>query len=151
MRDKRAEAAHHAVRAAVEKGLLQRSATCELCGFNAPERRKLRLKFGLKWRIRIEGHHWRGYEYPLDVWWVCSRCNHQLCGKHDGSLTKEQARCIIRPFSLEEETRMLCEIAVTLARDPSMIARGYERMAEIGRMLIARMDAHKGQHVPQSS
>lgn len=40
---------------------------------------------------KLWGHHWRGYEYPLDVWWVCSSCN-RLLTVHDGTQTLEMAR-----------------------------------------------------------
>jgi hypothetical protein len=36
-------------------------------------------------------HHWHGYNYKLDVWWVCHSCNKKL-KFHDGSMTLEQAR-----------------------------------------------------------
>jgi hypothetical protein len=42
-------------------------------------------------KCRTWGHHWRGYEYPLDVWWVCSSCN-RLLDCHDGSVSLEEAR-----------------------------------------------------------
>jgi hypothetical protein len=40
---------------------------------------------------KLWGHHWRGYDYPCDVWWVCSSCN-RLLDVHDGSQTLEAAR-----------------------------------------------------------
>lgn len=42
--------------------------------------------------VVLVGHHWRGYDFPLEVWWVCRRCNVRLRGRHDGSLTLDQAR-----------------------------------------------------------
>lgn len=61
----------------VRRGTLLRPGTCDLCGNSNCE---------------IVGHHWRGYDFPLDVWWICPRCSNLLKGKHDGSMTKEQAR-----------------------------------------------------------
>lgn len=64
------------VNQAIGEGDLTRPITCELCG---------------KSRCRIVGHHWNGYNKPLDVWWICNRCNSALVDKHDGSLTKDEA------------------------------------------------------------
>lgn len=49
-------------------------------------------------------HHWRGYDYPTDVWWVCNPCNTLLSGKHDGSLTLAEAREYVGSGSSERET-----------------------------------------------
>ena len=51
--------ARELVRKAVRSGRLQRSQTCEQCGGKG----------------RIEGHHWAGYDCPLDVKWLCPRCH----------------------------------------------------------------------------
>ena len=78
-------AAHSKVKAAIKRGELIRPENCELCGLHV-------------WQLidnQIVAHHWRGYEYPLDVWWVCTRCNVRLHGKHDGSLSKHQAQQFI--------------------------------------------------------
>lgn len=42
--------------------------------------------------VAIVPHHFRGYDFPLDVWWVCRSCNRRLVNKHDDSLTIEEAR-----------------------------------------------------------
>jgi hypothetical protein len=65
------------LRRKVFKGDLIRPDICELCGTSLD---------------RIVGHHWRGYDYPFDVWWVCDSCNRLLKDHHDSSMTKEQAR-----------------------------------------------------------
>lgn len=67
--------AHRLVHKAKQAGQLVPLTSCELCGNSAQ---------------KIRAHHWRGYGYPLDVWWICCRCN-ALIKEHDGSLTKEQA------------------------------------------------------------
>src|SRR3990172_9659095 len=71
--------AHREVYKATKEGRLSRYDTCELC-----------LAKG-----RMSGHHYNGYDNPLDVWFICYSCNSQLRGYHDGSLTKEQARELI--------------------------------------------------------
>lgn len=74
---------------AIQKGALVRPDVCELCGVNAPEHNRL-AEF---WeQTRIVAHHWRGYLSPLDIWWICVSCNKKLRGKHDGKLSKDQAR-----------------------------------------------------------
>ena len=49
----------------------------------------------------IVAHHWNGYDHPLDVWWICRSCNRFLAGKHDGSLTLEQAKQYVKRCQLE--------------------------------------------------
>lgn len=65
------------VNAAIYRGELTRPNRCELCCAED---------------IFTVGHHWRGYDFPLDVWWICRSCNRKLKGIHDASLTKEQAQ-----------------------------------------------------------
>lgn len=72
----KAKDASNAVQRAVEKGELRRPGKCETCDTSTD----------------LSGHHHKGYGHPLDVWWICSACNRSLHGKHDGSLTIEQAR-----------------------------------------------------------
>lgn len=69
-----AEVARSKLRRAVTRGVLVRPDACVLCGAEGP----------------VFGHHFRGYAYPLDVWWVCISCNTRL-KVHDGSQTKEEA------------------------------------------------------------
>lgn len=79
---------------AIRCGGLVRPAVCEICGFDVDSYNNGRVRRGHP-RVfphkRIVAHHWRGYAFPLDVWWVCEKCNHDL-QEHDGSITKEQAR-----------------------------------------------------------
>lgn len=53
------------VRDSVRSGVLVKQNICELC--------KRKLKFA-----SIAGHHHRGYEYPLDVLWVCQPCHAKI-------------------------------------------------------------------------
>ena len=78
--------ATHMVNYAVKTGKLTRSTRCETCGA-VPVAEK---------RSAIVAHHWNGYDDPLNVMWVCYSCNHLLAHKHDGSLTKEQAKVFIK-------------------------------------------------------
>lgn len=71
--------AHMKVHQAVKEGRLTPSDACELCSSNG----------------KTVGHHYNGWDKPLDVWYICYSCNSQLRGYHDGSLTQEQARELI--------------------------------------------------------
>jgi hypothetical protein len=75
---------------AIDCGLLIRPNHCELCGRHAQDRLKpTTSKAG---KSIIVAHHWNGYDNPLDVWFICPSCNGKLKGRHDGSLTREEAR-----------------------------------------------------------
>jgi len=59
---------------------------CELCGSNK----------------NIVAHHHRGYDFPLDVWFICSSCNTRLKAPefHMGVVTKLEAQAIVlRPIA----------------------------------------------------
>lgn len=133
-----AQKASYLVNAAVREGRLQRQDTCELCGCSQQTYAAVWRFFGINRSPTLVGHHWNGYDHPLDVWWVCRRCNSALVGRHDGSLTIEQAREIVKPFSAKYEFRAACQIAVTVAsKYPDM--DGYGRMKEIGDWILANM------------
>lgn len=67
---------------ALRSGEIERRSDCELCGNS---------------RCEIVGHHWRGYDYPLDTLQICKRCNYILQGPeyHNGTVTKEQSRAVV--------------------------------------------------------
>jgi hypothetical protein len=97
--------AHGKVNAAIVKGTLIRPKNCELCG----ELDHIYRPTIHKWaRHNIIAHHWRGYEYPLDVWWICKSCNRRLHGCHDGTMTRDEAR---RFIGLRETGSQSCQIA----------------------------------------
>lgn len=73
------------VNKAIKAGLLVRLDTCELCNAKG----------------RTVTHHYNGYDKPLDVWHICYSCNISLAGRHDGSLTLEQAREFITQRNLK--------------------------------------------------
>lgn len=82
---------------AIEQGIIKRGTLCELCGIDTtiPLQKQVSLLKRDRDYPRIVGHHWKGYEYPLSVWWICLSCNTRLIGYHDGGLTKEDAQNII--------------------------------------------------------
>ena len=67
--------AYRIVHRAKQKGLLIPPCECQTCDVSTS----------------LCAHHWRGYQYPLDVWWVCRRCN-TLIQSHDGTMSIEQER-----------------------------------------------------------
>lgn len=52
--------AHNALYFAVKRGEIVRPDKCQVCDKESP---------------RIEGHHYKGYDRPLDVQWLCRRCH----------------------------------------------------------------------------
>lgn len=81
---------------AVKDGKLERPTVCQLCG-SVCESVDYVGRFGPCKRARIFAHHHNGYDHPLDVWWICYRCNARLNGRqfHNGTVTMEQARLLI--------------------------------------------------------
>ena len=76
---------------ATKMGIMNRPDICELCD-KKPD--KVTVDgFAVQ---SIVGHHWRGYDFPLDVWWICRPCNSKMRGKHDGVFSKEQARFFLK-------------------------------------------------------
>jgi hypothetical protein len=79
------------VTAAVRRGELIRPESCELCGRSKPA---ISPDIpGTRRKSIIVAHHHKGYDFPLDIWWVCQSCNVILKSKTD--LTKQQARTYI--------------------------------------------------------
>jgi hypothetical protein len=87
---------------AIKRGVLTRPSVCCLCGKSTerfiPADHFVAATLGIlevpETRL-IVAHHWRGYEHPLDVWWVCQSCNVKLGDRHDGSITVEEARILL--------------------------------------------------------
>lgn len=84
--------ARAAVAAAIRRGELTRLDVCELCGLSASD---YNARAGGGRRTSIVAHHWAGYDHPLEVWWVCRSCNTLLQHRHDGSLTRAEARALV--------------------------------------------------------
>lgn len=75
--------AHVLVSKAIRRGEMVPPSVCSVCGIDV-------VQYHLKYdgsniphaNPKIVAHHWRGYAYPLDIWWVCTSCNYHL--PHDG-------------------------------------------------------------------
>ena len=80
---------------AIKEGVLVRPTTCELCGCTKEQWESRHWIRAIGRRFQIMAHHWNGYDNPLDIWWICQKCNTLLPHKHDGSLTVEEARKIV--------------------------------------------------------
>lgn len=78
--DKVSNSAHAAVNFALKKGALIRPDVCELCGRHTRSDAQVPT---------IVAHHYKGYGYPLDIWWICRVCNKGLGQNID--ITREQA------------------------------------------------------------
>lgn len=74
------------VELAIKSGKMTRPDQCQVCT-KKPIDNKVPA---------IVGHHWNGYDDPLNVFWVCRSCNRFLAHKHDGSLNLEQAKTYVR-------------------------------------------------------
>jgi len=61
---------------AIEKGIIKRQDTCEICG------KSYRFSNG---RTAIQAHH-PDYNRPLDVMWLCQKCHHEW---HKNNKAKE--------------------------------------------------------------
>ena len=61
------------VNLAIKNGRLTRKDRCEVCGQKG----------------KTLAHHYRGYDYPYDVWFVCSKCNCRL--PHNKEMTIDEA------------------------------------------------------------
>lgn len=68
--------AHRAVRVAIRKGTLIKPEKCSDCG-----------KHG-----RLHAHHWKGYDNPLDVEWLCASCHASRHGRGPRARKNEQER-----------------------------------------------------------
>lgn len=62
--------AHRAVAKAIQEGKLTRPKKCEKCGEEPGN--------DIGGKSKIVAHHHKGYENPLDVQWLCQRCNIRL-------------------------------------------------------------------------
>jgi len=74
-----------ATQKAVRDGRLTKAQKCAVCRID-PQEIKTEVWHTAIRHKQLVAHHWRGYNYPLCVWWVCYSCNRKLTGKHDGSL-----------------------------------------------------------------
>ncbi len=75
---------------AIRNGTLKRGDTCQTCGD----------------KCETVAHHYKGYDKPFSVWWICRVCNANL-DVHDGSLTLEQARDYLRAIYVQKFVRRM--------------------------------------------
>ncbi len=100
--------AHRAIRNEVRTGRMIVPDRCELCG--TPDRK---CKNGRRY---LEGHHHKGYEFPLEVQWVCPSCHtkQEDCRRRKGTrhgnhkLTDDVVRVIrVSGLSVRELSKLL--------------------------------------------
>ncbi|KKN35553.1 hypothetical protein LCGC14_0782440 [marine sediment metagenome] len=85
--------AHRLINRSIKRGEIKRPRECETCG----AKQRIWHSFSNDKTI-IVAHHWRGYDHPFDVWWVCISCNALLRGVHNGSLAKGEFTDIMRNY-----------------------------------------------------
>ncbi len=85
--------AHRLVNRSIKRGEIKRPSKCEIC----EAKQRIWHSFSND-KVIIVAHHWRGYDYPFDIWWVCISCNALLRGVHDGSLAKRNFIRIMKDY-----------------------------------------------------
>ena len=80
------------VERAIKNGEMVRPEQCEVCT-SIPAKHVAHA---------IVAHHWRGYDFPLSIWWVCRSCNRFLAHKHDGSLNMQEAKKYVHRLQLQK-------------------------------------------------
>jgi len=78
------------VNQAIKCGTLKKPNECQVCGKKAK---------------RIIAHHYNGYDNPLSVWFVCSKCNYHL--PHDIEINIHQAKEYVFQKFAEQTIRNL--------------------------------------------
>lgn len=63
---------------AIANGTIQKGTSCVTCDCEDDN---------------LVAHHWKGYDYPFSVWWVCRSCNYYL--PHNGISVKDARKLII--------------------------------------------------------
>lgn len=76
---------------AIKRGELVRPEQCEICTSKPIDYQS----------HAIVAHHWKGYDFPLSIWWVCRSCN-GILDVHDGSLNMEQAKKYVRRRQMQK-------------------------------------------------
>lgn len=86
---------------AVKDGELERPTVCELCGQTPKPTPVTRSNGNHFERPSVVGHHWQGYDKPLEVLWICQRCNIKLTGPqfHNGTVTKDESKEYVLSFT----------------------------------------------------
>lgn len=90
------EVARDKLRKEVKAGRIVKPDFCQLCGHSG----------------NLLGHHYRGYAYPLDVWWICHSCNTFPALRHDGTQTIEQARAAMGKHEKIDNSHLDAKLAL---------------------------------------
>lgn len=147
-RDAKKAAARTAVANAVAAGVLVRPAHCTACGAV-----DARMRDG---RTSIQGHHYLGYDRPLEVKWLCHRCHYKDDGR--ARLTAEQVVEIrnryargANKFSPDSAGKLAREFGVTL-RTVKQIVHGEvwrDAPGPIAPLPASRVAASERTHCPR--
>ena len=70
------QSARAAVNVAIKNGTLVRPLACSKCGIID--------NISLDGRAVIHAHHYKGYEFPLDVEWLCVKCHFKIDKRKSG-------------------------------------------------------------------
>jgi protein-arginine kinase activator protein McsA len=83
------------VHAKLRRGEWTRPTVCQTCGRDVEKGATKTWHTDKRHKMTV-AHHWNGWDHPLDVWWICYRCNTVLARCHDGTITLEQAKGVVR-------------------------------------------------------
>jgi hypothetical protein len=142
-------AAQQAVSQAVEEGRLVRPEACELCG-EVPDPILVGKFGGSFYRTSIFAHHWKGYDHPLDVWFICRACDGKLRGPecHNGSISKEEARRIVTNGASDLVTA--CRALLDYRRRAGALGFQLEKLDDYLRQIENILDSTVGRsHLPR--
>jgi uncharacterized protein (DUF433 family) len=103
--------ARRIVRSLVNRGLIIKPEICSRCEVQPPR--------GIDGRSLIQGHHYKGYEHPTEVQWLCVKCHRQVTPvapreKTGGFIHRETLRGSGNPFAKLDEKKV-SEILARLA------------------------------------
>ena len=129
------QAAYRKVKVAIKSGVLQRPLCCPRCG--AWDRK------GSDGRTLIHAHHEKGYEYPLDVQWLCAKCHRSetplpekpgapCLGDRNGMRTQPHRR----PYGSRNGYALLTEIVVLDIKRRRKTAAQYAEQYGVSRAAI---------------
>ncbi len=131
---------------------------------NHGEYRQRCMICGIDYRkvLQMVGHHWRGYAYPEDVWWICASCHGRLRWygiDHDGSHTLAEARWLMEGIGPRSIPAVLRQVSLTILEAAAilrvhhatirrMIKRGELPAQKVGKVYrIPRAEVERYLHV----
>lgn len=74
---------------ALVKGTIKKEFVCLVCGNEG----------------KTVAHHYKGYDFPFNVWWVCYKCNANI--PHDQEYTLEEVRGFLKEKYIERFEKRL--------------------------------------------